>query len=199
MIPTFRNWRRAAVPAAMALALVAVPACSSDDNTTSTGSNDTTANTQAMQAEVKVGDPWARSSPANAKNGAIYLTLTANEDDKLLKASVDESIAKMTQVHETVMADSSMSDDTMAKEPMSSDTMAKEQMTGDTAMSGAMTMKEVESIELPKGETVELKPGGYHIMLMELVKPLEVGQKIKVTLTFENAEAITVEAEVREG
>ena len=50
-----------------------------------------------------------------------------------------------------------------------------------------MTMRPVESIELPAGKTVKLEPGGYHIMLLDLVKPLEVGEKIELTLTFDKA------------
>jgi hypothetical protein len=65
--------------------------------------------------------------------------------------------------------------------------------------SESMTMQPVDSIELPAGEAVELKPGGYHIMLLDLVKPLEVGQSIDVTLTFDKAGEKTVTAEVREG
>ncbi len=48
------------------------------------------------------------------------------------------------------------------------------------------------------GTTVALEPGGYHIMLMELAKPLVVGEKVKVTLTFEKAGDVVVEAEVRD-
>ncbi len=89
--------------------------------------------------------------------------------------------------HETVMAEGSGS--TMAG--MGSGTGSTMAM-GD----GAMTMKEVEEIELPKGEAVELKPGGYHIMLMELVKPLEKGTEIEITLTFEKAGELKVSVPV---
>ena len=61
-----------------------------------------------------------------------------------------------------------------------------------------MTMAEVEKIPVAAGTTVALEPGGYHIMLMELAKPLVVGEKVKVTLTFEKAGDVVVEAEVRD-
>jgi copper(I)-binding protein len=48
-----------------------------------------------------------------------------------------------------------------------------------------MRMREVKSIKLPKGETVSLKPGGYHIMLMNLKKPIAAGDKIPLTLVIE--------------
>lgn len=61
-----------------------------------------------------------------------------------------------------------------------------------------MSMRPVEKIPVPAGETVNLQPGGYHIMLMDLAAPLEVGSTIEVTLTFENAGDVKVEAEVRD-
>lgn len=50
---------------------------------------------------------------------------------------------------------------------------------------GVMKMRAVPKIELPAGKTVELKPGGYHLMFMNLAKPLHKGDMVPVTLTFE--------------
>jgi copper(I)-binding protein len=63
---------------------------------------------------------------------------------------------------------------------------------------GAMTMQEVEAIELGAGDTVNLEPGGYHIMLLDLVEPLEVGDTFDVTLDFETADDLVVTVEVRD-
>jgi copper(I)-binding protein len=60
-----------------------------------------------------------------------------------------------------------------------------------------MTMSEIPSLEVPANGQVELKPGSYHIMVMELKKDLKVGDKIQVALTFEKAGKVIVEAEVR--
>ena len=60
-----------------------------------------------------------------------------------------------------------------------------------------MRMREVKSIKLPKGETVSLKPGGYHIMLMNLNTPIAAGDKIPLTLVIETQgkrEKVQVEA-----
>jgi len=58
-----------------------------------------------------------------------------------------------------------------------------------------------EGLALPPGKAVELKPGGYHVMLMDLKEPLKVGSRIKIELRFESADrkafSQTVEAEVR--
>ena len=67
-------------------------------------------------------------------------------------------------------------------------------------MSGspAMKMRPVTSIALPAGEAVSLQPGGYHIMLLDLVAPLTAGQPFAITFSFEKAGAQTVQATVRE-
>lgn len=193
-----RTLRRLAAPAALALALVAVPACSNNDKTETGTGGTTVATGTSPQAEVRITDVWARTSPMSAKNGAVYAKLISTKDDKLVKASVDSSIAGKVELHEVTMADDHMTDGTaMPDDASMPGGMNGTSMAG--GMSGNMVMKEVEAIELPAGETVELKPGSFHIMLLDLVKPLEAGQTFPVTFTFANAEPITIEATVREG
>ena len=60
-----------------------------------------------------------------------------------------------------------------------------------------MKMRQVDGIDIGAGQTVELKPGGYHIMFMDLTEPLKEGQTLKGTLLFEKAGAVTVEYTVR--
>ena len=52
-----------------------------------------------------------------------------------------------------------------------------------TMKGNVMEMRPVDALPLPAGRTVELKPGGYHVMLVDLVKPLTAGQKVPMTLT----------------
>jgi len=59
-----------------------------------------------------------------------------------------------------------------------------------------MKMREVEAIDLPAGTTVELKPGGLHLMLMGLKSPLKEGSKVPLTLKFEKAGEVKVEVPV---
>lgn len=49
-----------------------------------------------------------------------------------------------------------------------------------------MRMREVGHLELPAGTAVELKPGGYHVMLLDLAEPLEEGKDIELRLIFED-------------
>ena len=56
----------------------------------------------------------------------------------------------------------------------------------------------IASLNLPAGQAVELKPGGYHVMLMQLVTPLKVGSTITLTLELKKAGAITVSVPILE-
>jgi copper(I)-binding protein len=49
---------------------------------------------------------------------------------------------------------------------------------------GVMKMRAVDKLPLPAGKPVDLKPGGYHVMLMDLKQPLKEGETVPVTLTF---------------
>ena len=61
---------------------------------------------------------------------------------------------------------------------------------------GVMKMEHVDGIDIPAHGMLEMKPGGYHIMLMGLVAPLKQGDEIELTLTFEKAGEVKVKAKV---
>lgn len=192
--------------------------CGSSDSGTS---SDTTKveRTTTVPAELEITDVWARQSPMGTTAGAIYLTITSPVDDELVGASVPTSVAAKTEIHETVAADDTDTSTTaMGGDEATTTAMGGDEATTTTGMGGstettmggeskddggmdegAMTMKPVDAVELPAGKAVKLEPGGYHIMLLDLVKPLEVGEKIELTLTFDKAGEKTVTAQVREG
>lgn len=135
-------------------------------------------------ATVAVTDAWARATAPSQEMGALYAEITGGpEADRLVNVEVAARVAADAQIHETVMADGSMDhgDDAMADH-----------------MDGAMTMREVDGIDIPADATVALKPGGYHVMLMGLKKPLAVGDVFDTTFVFEKAGAINVSVTVRE-
>ncbi len=125
---------------------------------------------------IQVTDAWARSSPAMTTMGAAYMNIEAAAGDTLIGVSVPATIAERAEIHEMVPASSDMD-----------------------SMDEAMVMQQIMSLELPAGEVVELKPGGYHVMLIGLAAPLEIGTNIDVTLDFETAADMTITVEVREG
>ncbi len=70
-----------------------------------------------------------------------------------------------------------------------------------TMTNGVNNMRHADSIALPAGKAVELKPGGYHVMLMGLAKPVAAGDKVPIALTIEDSRGkrstVEVQAEVR--
>jgi copper(I)-binding protein len=121
-----------------------------------------------MDDSFVIDGAWARPSPTESTVGAAYMNITSPADDALVGASVDLSVAMMAQVHETT-----------------------------TAADGTMGMKEIGTIPMSAGTPLALAPGGYHIMIMELAKPLEVGSSFNVTLTFASGATTTVEVPVQ--
>jgi copper(I)-binding protein len=62
--------------------------------------------------------------------------------------------------------------------------------------SGVMKMLPVKNLALAPGKPVELKPGGYHIMLMGLKQPLKQGESFPLTLTFAHAPPVTIQVQI---
>ena len=59
-----------------------------------------------------------------------------------------------------------------------------------------MSMRAVPVLDLPAGKTVELKPGSYHVMLMDLKQPLLKDSKVPLTLTFKDAKGVQTKMEL---
>ena len=60
-----------------------------------------------------------------------------------------------------------------------------------------MKMRAVPALDLPAGKKVELKPGGYHVMLMDLKAPLAKDSTIPVTLLFKDAKGVESKLELK--
>jgi len=152
----------------LAIAPLALAACGGDD-------------------PITIEGQWARTSPAMASMGAAYMDITSSEGDQLVGVSVPASIAARAEIHEMVPADVPM-DDSM------DESMDDGEMEMDM---GAMVMQQIMALDLPAGETVNLEPGGYHVMLIDLAEPLAEGDTFNVTLDFAEADDLTVEVVVR--
>lgn len=125
--------------------------------------------TGASAEDYKVGNlqisqPWTRATPKGAAVAGGYLKITNTGTTPDRLLGGATDVAKRFEVHE-----------------MSMD-------------GGVMKMRELSSgLEIAPGATVELKPGGYHIMMMNLSKPLAKGERVKASLNFEKAGKADVE------
>ena len=117
--------------------------------------------------DVMVKEAFARASAfATAKAGVVYMTFTNNSAKADRLLSIATAASETAQVHESTEKD------------------------------GVATMKPIEALEIPAGATVELKPGGMHIMLSGLKAPLKKGDMIMLELKFELAGKVEVMAHV---
>jgi copper(I)-binding protein len=194
-----RAARRASIAIVAVLATTSfLTGCGDDDD-------EPAATTEAApEASVEITGAWARTSPSVASAGAVYLTITntGDVDDTLLSAAVDPSVAATAELHETVAAATGedRSSTTVMDGGMTTETTAMNGAATDTtAMGGGMmTMQPVDRIPVAAGDSVALEPGGYHVMLLDLASPLEVGSTVDVTLTFEESGEQVVTVEVRD-
>lgn len=115
---------------------------------------------------VTASHPWARATPPGATVGAAYVSISAS------KAGADTLIAARAAVAGRVEIHTHKHED------------------------GIMKMQQIERLPVAAGTSVVLKPSGDHIMLMDLKKPLVEGDLLAMTLVFEKAGEITVEATV---
>jgi copper(I)-binding protein len=163
--------------AVVAAAALFAPACSSSDDSSSS-------TTEAGSKELKVSGVWARQV---MDSGAVYMTISGGaEADALTKVAVPADVAGEAQLHETVMGDMS-----------TTEMEGADDMGGSMGGSGSMSMQQVQQIDVPAGEIVQLKPGGFHVMLMDVKKDLKAGDTFDVTLTFETAGTKKVTATVK--
>ncbi len=126
----------------------------------------------AHAQEIKAGDlvitqAWSRATPKGSPVGAGYLTIHNNGSTaERLTGGASDAVGDV-QVHEMSMDN------------------------------GVMKMRQLASgLEIPPGATVELKPGGYHLMLMNLKQPLARGDMLKITLDFQRAGKTPVDFKV---
>ncbi|QFU17986.1 DUF1775 domain-containing protein [Microvirga thermotolerans] len=111
-----------------------------------------------------IEQPWSRATPGGAKVAGGYLRITNEGREPDRLTGGSFPLAERVELHEMSMADN------------------------------VMRMRQVEGgLVIAPGQTVELKPGGSHLMFMELKEPLKDGQRVKGTLVFEKAGPVEVE------
>ena len=143
----------------------------------------------ANQSTIKVENAWARRAPmapsaaqsgmsgmggmsgmsgtATGANGAVYATIRNEGSSDDALVSATSGSAQKVELHEVKNE------------------------------AGVMAMRPIEKLAVPAGGAVELKPGGYHIMLLGLKQELKPGDTVPVTLSFQKAAPVTINATVR--
>ena len=116
---------------------------------------------------IQVSDPWARATGKAAHSGVAYLALENSGGASDTLVSASTPAAGRVELH----------------------THIKD---GDI-----MRMRQVQSVEIGARSKVQLKPGGVHLMLLDLKGPLAEGTHFPLTLRFEKAGEVTVEVAVQ--
>ena len=145
---------------------------------------------------VRISGQWARTSPMVAGAGAAYMVIenTGSAADALLGGTSD--IARAVEVHETVAVPASAGPS--ASGGMDGGMASPAASGGATTGGTMMGMQKMDRLEIPAGGSVELEPGSYHLMLVDLTRELKAGEAIEVTLTFERAGDVKVSLPVRD-
>jgi hypothetical protein len=116
--------------------------------------------------QVAIDKPWARATAPGAKVAAGYMVLQNKG------AAADRLIAA------------------------SSPAAARVELHVHIHEGGVMKMREVPGYDIPAGGSFELKPGGAHLMFMDIKRPFKEGEKLQVRLKFEKAGEIAAEFHV---
>jgi hypothetical protein len=117
--------------------------------------------------DLKIDHPWSRATPPGAKVAGGFMKITNTGSQPDRLIGGSAVAAGVFEVHEMKME------------------------------GNVMKMRALEKgLEIKPGQTVELKPGGFHVMFMDLKAPLKEGDKVKGTLVFERAGTIEVEYKI---
>lgn len=117
---------------------------------------------------LRINQPYARATPPGARTGGVFFTVDNSRN------AIDRLLRASTPIAAGVVL---------------------HQMVVDGSV---MKMRAVPSLEITPGGRLELKPGGYHLMLLDLKQPLRVGEKFPLTLTFERSGTMLVTVSVQD-
>ena len=129
---------------------------------------------------------------------AVFVFGTAAASAQTGELAVDNAWARATPgKSETGAAYVTIRSPTADRLMAASTPVAKKAELHTMSMSGmVMKMRPIAGIDIPAGQAVTLQPGGMHIMLVGLAKPLQTGEAFPLTLTFEKAGSRTVNVAV---
>jgi len=121
----------------------------------------------ALSSSITIEKAFARTSIGTARNSAAFMSITNHSDKEDRLLAVKTKIASKPSLHNHINDN------------------------------GIMKMRRVEYVTIAGNDRFELKPGGFHIMLMGLKAPLIEGNQFNMTLIFKNAGEISVSVKIK--
>ena len=107
-----------------------------------------------LQAEVLLVDPYAKATPPNAKNSAAFMKIENKGNSDIELLAASSNISKVTELHTHIEEN------------------------------GMKKMIQIPSIKIPANSSVELKPGGLHIMFLGIQNQINENSNVDLNLTF---------------
>jgi periplasmic copper chaperone A len=120
------------------------------------------------KGEIQVRHPWSRATPPGAKVAVAYMEIRNSGSQPDRLLAISTKVAQRVEMHVS-------------------------QREGEV-----MKMRQVKAFEIPARESYALRPGGSHLMLVDLAQPLKKGERFTMTLRFERAGEVEIELEVQE-
>ena len=118
---------------------------------------------------VEVTDAWAGSTPPNADVAAIYLTVANGTSESVRIASVTSERCTTTEIHESRLDDQQVM---------------------------RMRPAEPESLDIGRGERLEMRPGALHVMCIGVLAPLAEGETFGYWVSFVDGTSVSGEVTV---
>ena len=115
---------------------------------------------------LTIDHPFARATPPGAKSGGAFLVVDNAGNTPDRLLRATSAAAGAVELHQMAMDN------------------------------GIMRMRALAAMDVPPGGRLELKPGGYHLMMVDIKQPFKAGDHVPLTLTFEKAGSIDVVLEV---
>jgi hypothetical protein len=144
----------------------------------------------AQSQTIQISNAWARSaSMAHGSMGAGAMDKGSMHKSDMGKMEGANGAVYVTLANTGAQADALLS--------ASSDAAQTVELHETKNDAGVMKMRPVAKIDVPAGGKIEMKPGGYHVMLLGLKRDLKPGDKVLVTLKFERGGEVRTEAPVR--
>jgi copper(I)-binding protein len=117
--------------------------------------------------DLEVDGAWSRASIGTSRPGVVYMTLRNTGETPVAVVGLRTEIATMPMIHAT-----------------------------ETDAQGVSRMSHMEEVEIPAGGSVAFAPGGLHVMLMDLQRPMVEGESFTMTLMLEDGGEIPVEVPI---